>query len=61
MKRFLKAFSRRLNGAFKGAAIAAIPWPIGGRGDRPARLNTVRLPIANKYREGKVKSTPGGE
>ena len=35
--------------------------PVRRRGDRPARLNTVRLPIANEYREGKVKRTPGGE
>ena len=31
------------------------------RGDHPPRLNTLLRPIANQYREGKVKSTPRGE
>ena len=35
--------------------------PAGSRGDHPPRLNTLPRPIANKYREGKVKSTPRGE
>ena len=35
--------------------------PAGSRGDRPPRLSTALRPIADKYREGKVKSTPGGE
>ena len=30
-------------------------------GDHPPRLNTLLRPIADQYREGKVKSTPGGE
>ena len=30
-------------------------------GDHPVRLNTNWWPIVNKYREGKVKRTPGGE
>ena len=37
-------------------------WNPGrSRGDHPPRLNTLLRPIANQYREGKVKSTPGGE
>ena len=28
------------------------------RGDHPVRLNTTERPIANQYREGKVKRTP---
>ena len=35
--------------------------PARSRGDHPPRLNTLLRPIANQYREGKVKSTPGGE
>ena len=31
---------------------------MGISGDHPVRLNTTERPIANKYREGKVKSTP---
>ena len=31
------------------------------RGDHPPRLNTLLRPIANQFREGKVKSTPRGE
>lgn len=27
----------------------------------PAKAKYLKRPIANKYREGKVKSTPGGE
>jgi len=34
---------------------------VGNRRDHPARLNTHWRPIANKYREGTVKRTPGGE
>jgi hypothetical protein len=30
-------------------------------GDHPLRLSTPWRPIVNQYREGKVKSTPGGE
>ena len=30
---------------------------MGISGDHPVRLNTTERPIANKYREGKVKST----
>ena len=37
-------------------------WNPGrSRGDHPPSLNTLLRPIANQYREGKVKSTPGGE
>ena len=37
-------------------------WNPGrSRGDHPPRLNTLLRPIANQYREGKVKSTPRGE
>ena len=32
--------------------------PVGICEDHLARLNTTQRPIANKYREGKVKSTP---
>ena len=32
--------------------------PVGIREDHLARLNTPQRPIVNKYREGKVKSTP---
>ena len=35
--------------------------PVRRRGDHPPRLNTRDRPIVNQYREGKVKSTPGGE
>ena len=35
--------------------------PVGIRGDHPPSLNTTQWPIENKYCEGKVKSTPGGE
>ena len=35
--------------------------PARSRGDHPPRLNTLLRPIANQYREGKVKSTPRGE
>ena len=35
--------------------------PARSRGDHPPRLNTLLRPIANEYREGKVKSTPRGE
>ena len=34
---------------------------VGSREDHLPRLNTTRWPIAKKYREGKVKRTPGGE
>ena len=34
---------------------------VGSRGAHPPRLNTPRWPIVEKYREGKVKRTPGGE
>ena len=37
-------------------------WNPGrSRGDHPPSLNTLLRPIANQYREGKVKSTPRGE
>ena len=32
--------------------------PVGISEDHLARLNTPQRPIVNKYREGKVKSTP---
>ena len=32
--------------------------PVGIREDHLARLNTTQRPIVDKYREGKVKSTP---
>ena len=35
--------------------------PARSWGDRPPRLSTLLRPIANQYREGKVKSTPRGE
>ncbi len=35
--------------------------PARSRGDHPPSLNTLLRPIANQYREGKVKSTPRGE
>ena len=35
--------------------------PARSRGDHPPILNTLLRPIANQYREGKVKSTPRGE
>ena len=35
--------------------------PVGIREDHLPRLNTTRQPIVDKYREGKVKSTPDGE
>ena len=35
--------------------------PAGSRGDRPPRLSTTLRPTVDEYREGKVKSTPGGE
>ena len=35
--------------------------PAGSRGDRPPRLSTTLRPTVHEYREGKVKSTPGGE
>jgi hypothetical protein len=35
--------------------------PVGIREDHLPRLNTPWRPIVNQYREGKVKSTPGGE
>ena len=35
--------------------------PVRSRVDHHPSLNTPLRPIANKYREGKVKSTPGGE
>ena len=45
--------------------ILAVPWvrrdtrnPVWNCRDHPVRLNTSERPIANKYREGKVKSTP---
>ena len=34
---------------------------IGIWGDHSPRLNTSQNPIVYKYREGKVKRTPGGE
>ncbi len=34
--------------------------PEGIRQDYLSRLNTNRSPIVNQYREGKVKSSPGG-
>ena len=34
------------------------PFPVRIRVDHDPRLNTRRLPIAYKYREGKVKRTP---
>ena len=35
--------------------------PVGSRGDHPPSLNTTWWPIEEKYCEGKVKRTPGGE
>ena len=35
--------------------------PLWRQGAHPLRLNTNMWPIANKYREGKVKRTPKGE
>ena len=35
--------------------------PAGIYQDHLVRLNTTHRPIVNKYREGKVKSTPEGE
>ena len=35
--------------------------PVGIWGDHPPRLNTPEQPIVNKYREGKVKSSPKGK
>ena len=33
----------------------------GKQGGPPSKAKDHMRPIANKYREGKVKSTPGGE
>ena len=42
--------------------VARVPWnPVRIRPDRWVSLNIPVCPIANEYREGKVKSTPGGE
>ena len=35
--------------------------PVWKMGDHPQRLNTTWWPIVKKYREGKLKRTPGGE
>ena len=35
--------------------------PVWILGDHPQRLNTTWWPIVKKYREGKLKRTPGGE
>jgi hypothetical protein len=35
--------------------------PVGIRPDHRVRLNTRTGPIVDKYREGKLKRTPGGE
>lgn len=35
--------------------------PRGNQGGPPSKAKYPKRPIANKYREGKVKSTPGGE
>ena len=35
--------------------------PVGIRPDHWVRLNTKTGPIVHKYREGKLKRTPGGE
>ena len=43
--------------AWKGGP-QGVRAPYGKRRDHPARLNTTRRPIVDKYREGKVKSTP---
>ena len=43
----------------KDARVQRDTWnPVGIREDHLARLNTTQRPIVNKYREGKVKSTP---
>ena len=45
-----------------GSRVPRDTWnPVGRRGDHPPSLNTTQWPIENKYCEGKVKSTPGGE
>jgi len=35
--------------------------PCGNLGGPPSKAKYQSLPIVNKYREGKVKRTPGGE
>jgi hypothetical protein len=35
--------------------------PVGIQADHGLRLNTTPKPIVHKYREGKLKRTPGGE
>ena len=35
--------------------------PVGIWADHGLRLNTTPKPIVHKYREGKLKRTPGGE
>ena len=45
-----------------GTLVPRDTWnPVGIWEDHLPRLNTSRNPIVNKYREGKVKSTPEGE
>ena len=45
-----------------GSRVPPDTWnPVGSRGDHPPSLNTTQWPIVNKYCEGKVKRTPGGE
>lgn len=45
-----------------GSQVLRSTWnSVGIWGDHPLRLNTPWRPIVNQYREGKAKSTPGGE
>jgi hypothetical protein len=52
---------RRLT-SLQPSRVARSPWnSVRIWGDHPLRLSTPWRPIVNQYREGKVKSTPGGE
>ena len=48
--------------SFSDSRVMRYTWNFAWiRPDHGIRLNTRRRPIVNQYREGKVKSTPGGE
>ena len=58
-ERVIAPYTMNIDAVLADTRVQRDTWnPVGIREDHLARLNTTQRPIVNKYREGKVKSTP---
>ena len=58
-QRVIAPYTKGATSPHSGPQVPRDTWnPVGIREDHLPRLNTSQRPIANQYREGKVKSTP---